>query len=218
MSTPPSCPENPIEGFKGLVRALGVVLTTRVMSTGFLPAIATLIKLRIGGLKDRFADLAERVAAGKYRPRPAPDEAHPRKAPATPARPPHADKLFRRRGWLAALLPEHAASWRGHLHRWFQTPEMVALMATAPKPAARLLRPLCWALNYAPPKILKAPPRRPRPKPEKPEKPPKPPRRRHEPPRPDPPGRCAALRDMPSSAQWPPGIPYRPLRRSQKRS
>ena len=175
------------------------MFTTQVMMGRIAPALATLIQLRIFGLRQRLSELAERVAAGTYRPRPEPQTPPERTSPATPHKPPVSEKMFRRRGWLAALLPaEKAPSFRAALRDWLQTPEMVALMAAAPKPAARLLRPLCWALAYQPPEILKPQPRRPRPKPARPEKP-----------APLPEELPLPLRrpDYRPSAHWPRGVP-----------
>ena len=209
MPTPPSSPPSPVEFFKGLVRRLGDALTTKVMAGRIAPAIAALINLRIALLRDRFAELAERVAAGKYRarpepetktePEPEPENAAPRAAPANPAKPPQCEKLFLRRGWLAALLPEQAPACRAYLRDWFQTPAMVALMAAAPKPMANIIRPLCWALKYTPPAALKAPRRRPRPKPPRPARP--------EPePEPELPRPALLGPDYRPSAQWPRGV------------
>jgi hypothetical protein len=52
---------------------------------------------------------------------------------------------------------------RAQLENLFSDPEMAALIAAAPAPMARTLRPLCRMLGLAPPKIL-APPQKPRPR------------------------------------------------------
>lgn len=214
----------PVERFRGLMLRLALALAAQMAGGRVEPPVKALAGLRLQAIRERFVRLAERIAAGTYRPRPAAGAAKPAaEAPAeeiakTPKPRPDPTPL-RRPGWLAALLrAEEVPAYRGGLKSLLQEPDTAALIAAAPAAMARILRPLCWALKLTPPASLPAPARRPRPARPKPEKPPKPPRRRHEPPRPDPPGRSAVLRDMPSSAQWPPGIPYRPLRRSQKRS
>jgi hypothetical protein len=156
---------------RGLVRLLGTALTTQQVAGRVAPAVLVLTYRWITRLRERFAELAEQVAAGQYRPRPEPkippqpatEPPAGQKPSATPGKPPQGEKLFRKCGWLAALLPaDQAAPLRGYLLRWLQQPEMVALVEAAPKPAKRLLRPLCWALGWRPPPIL-ALPRRPRP-------------------------------------------------------
>jgi hypothetical protein len=150
-------------------QALGGVLGGRIPGP-----LISVINERIKTLRDRFHRLAGRIIAGTYAPR----RFTPRRQPG--ARAPRQESPFRKRGWLDALLPAAvAAPYRGGLIALLQQPEMAALIAAAPEPMARILRPLCWALKLKPPEIL-AIPRRPAGVP-----PPVPPR--YQPPPPPPP-------------------------------
>jgi hypothetical protein len=123
---------------------IGGILGGRVPGPLVVP-----ITVRITALRDRFARLAARIVAGTYVPR----RAASRRGPLAPKiRPP---SPFQRRGWLDAMLPpEVAREFRSHLHALLQEPEMAALLRVAPAPMARILGPLCWMLQVAPPEIL----------------------------------------------------------------
>jgi hypothetical protein len=134
--------------------------------------LIALIGSRITRIKQRFAALAARLAAGTYRPRP--PAAAPRRPPANPAKPPPPNPLPNRPGWLLPL-EKSAVAHREHLERLFADPEMVALLAQAPEAMARVLRPLCRMLRLDLPPVLAAikPARRPQrpPRPGKPRAP-----------------------------------------------
>ena len=123
---------------------------------------------RIRGIKQRFATLAARIAAGQYVPRQ--NAAPPQKRPGQA--PPPKNPLPNTFGWLLKLVPE-AVQYRGQLEILLQDPEMAALLAAAPGAMARPLRSLCRMLGLTPPEILAPPPAvRPRIRPPKPERPP----------------------------------------------
>jgi hypothetical protein len=158
-----------------------------------LPLIGLIVD-RLRRIKQRFATLAARVAAGRYLPRhPA---TPPRRRPGQPPPPP--DRLPRKFGWLLKLVPD-AVGYRGQLENLLRDPDMAALLAAAPGPMGRPLRSLCRMLGFEPPPILAPPPSaRPRTRPPHPERPPaeKPPKKpekpryvfglRYPPPLPDP--------------------------------
>jgi hypothetical protein len=123
---------------------------------------------RIRRIKQRFATLAARIAAGKYVPRTG--SAPPRKRPGQT--PPPKGPLPNTFGWLLKLVPE-AVQYRGQLEYLLQDPEMAALLAAAPASLRRPLRSLCWMLHLTPPPILAPPPSaRRKTRPPKPERPP----------------------------------------------
>jgi hypothetical protein len=139
---------------------------------GPLPAplpVVMLIMARVMDIRQRFRRLAERIAAGTYRPmRPS---ATPRRRPANP-RPRQPSPLPSRFNWLEPLLPE-AQQARAALLHLFQDPEMAALMEIAPEGMRRPIRSLCWMVGATPPPVLARPRRPPRP-PRAPENPPAP--------------------------------------------
>ena len=200
MQTPPTPPRSPIEGLKGLVRLLSYAFTTLVMNGRLKPEMNARIATRITRMQERFFRIAEAVAAGTYKPRPErkPGDT-PRKAPATPPKPPPVDSPFRKRGWMAAVLPaDKVPQYRGYVRTWLQDTAMVALVEAAPVPVKRILRPLCWSLDYKPPPILALPKRPRQPRPAKPK------RKRRRPTKSSP-HLLAEMRSMPPSADWPPG-------------
>jgi hypothetical protein len=95
---------------------------------------------------------------------------------------------------MLRLVPDSgvAAEW---VRTLLAEPEMAALLAAAPGPMWRTLRPLCRMLGVERPAMLAPPPRPATPKPPKPKPPPPPP-------------------DSPyyrvASAQWPRGVRARP--------
>jgi hypothetical protein len=113
-----------------------------------------LIRARIRRIKSRFAALAARIAAGKYRPRKPP--ATPRRKPEKPPKPPPRNPLPNRPGWLLPL-EKSAISHRGQLEALFRDAEMVALMAAAPEAMEKVLRPLCRMLQLELPPMLAKP-------------------------------------------------------------
>jgi hypothetical protein len=164
MNTPPSCP--PAEGLATLVLWLSRAVMAQT-GWGMGSQMITLIIARLRGIKQRFADLAARVAAGRYvARRPA---AAPRKRP---GQQPPQNKLPQKFGWLLPLEAQ-AVVYRSQLQYLLRDPEMAALLAAAPVPMGRVLRPLCWMLGLTPPPILARPrkPRPPRPASAKPEPP-----------------------------------------------
>jgi hypothetical protein len=125
---------------------------------------------RIRRIKQRFATLAARIAAGKYVPRQ--NANPPRKRPGQA--PPPKNPLPQKFGWLLKLVPD-AIGYRCQLENLLLDPEMAALISAAPGPMAKTLRPLCRMLGLTPPPILAPPPRaKPKPRPPKPARPPAP--------------------------------------------
>ena len=53
--------------------------------------------------------------------------------------------------WLIRLGGYHAAGFGCQLQHLLSDPEMVALIAAAPRQMGRVLRPLCWMLGIKPP-------------------------------------------------------------------
>ena len=192
-------PRSPAECFDTLVAWLSRAVVAR-MGGGLLSqlVIGHIID-RLRGIKQGFARLAARIAAGTYRPR----RATPRGPLATP-RPRPPDRLPRTFGWLIPLVPD-ATGYRSQLEFLLRDPGFAALLAAAPASLGRPIRSLCWMLRVTPPEIL-APPKRPRkpPKPREPRQPrpaPLPPPR----PPPTPPEAPAWMHGMPRSARWPTG-------------
>jgi hypothetical protein len=130
------------------------------------PLIAALLD-RIRDINQRFGRLAARLQAGAYVPR----RTGPRRQP--PVRQPRRQNpLPQTYGWLLDLVPE-AVGYRAQLDHLLRDPAMAALMASAPEPMARVLRPLCWMLRVTPPPALaKSRPADPPPKAAAPQRPP----------------------------------------------
>jgi hypothetical protein len=152
-------------------------------------ALIGLITDRIRRAKQLFARVAARVAAGLYIPR------HRAAAPRPGQKPPPPDRLPRNFGWLLKLVPD-SVGYRSQLENLLRDPEMAALLAAAPVPMARALRPLCRMLGLPPPPILAPPPRKPRPKRAKAAAAPQPP------PRPPPPELPAWMRIGAPRKEW----------------
>ena len=115
---------------------------------------------RIRGIKQCFARIATRVAAGTYAPRR--HSAARRKPSARRPRPPN--PLLQKFGWLIPLVPE-AVVYRSQLECLLRDAEFAALLAAAPESMRRPIRSLCWMLRVDPPDILASPPPRPAPPP-----------------------------------------------------
>jgi hypothetical protein len=130
----------------------------------------SLIGHRLRNARDRLVRLAERVAAGwVYQPKPRP----PRKvAPRTEDRAPRKPNPFTTGShWAIRAAPgPDAGSANNSLYLLLEEPEVAAVLAAAPGPAWRILRPVCVMLGVAKPTVLaKLDPRPPRaPKPGKP--------------------------------------------------
>ena len=107
-----------------------------------------LIVDRIRVINQGFRRLADRIAAGTYRPR----RSSPRRT-ATGRKPRRQSPLPRHFGWLQPLVPE-AVQFRAQLEHLLRDPEMAALLAAAPASLARPLRSLCRMLRVDPPAIL----------------------------------------------------------------
>ena len=150
MPIPP--PPAAAERFTALLHQMSLAVASRTGWALTLQIIAHIIT-RISGIRQRFADLAARIAAGTYRPR------RPATTPrACPGRLPPANKLPNRFGWLRPMIaetPAFAGQFDGLLH----DPEFLALMAAAPAAMRRPIRSICWMLGVSPPPILALPPR-----------------------------------------------------------
>jgi len=170
-------------------------VVTRNLVGRLASPLLRLITDRLRGINQRFKRLADRLAAGTYRPR----RYHGRKP--TEQKPRQKSPLPQQFGWLLALAPELIGN-RSQLDHLLQDPAMVALIAAAPAPMARILRPLCWMLRLEPPPILA----RPRPAP------PSRKTRKKSPPRSRPP-KAQPARPAPASP-GPPGPPAPPVPRS----
>jgi hypothetical protein len=145
-------PLTPAESLGFIFRGLTRILDTLSMYGPFPRQLAQLIFTRFREIKQRFDRLAARLAAGTYAPR----RYHGRK-PAADPKPRRRSPLPTKFGWLLPLVPE-AVQYRGQLERLLlRNPEMAALIAAAPAPMARILRPLCWMLRLEPPPILARP-------------------------------------------------------------
>jgi len=190
-----------------IVRLVFAVFARRVGAhLGFVPLpLVTLISDRLRVVGQRFRRLADRIEAGwVYQPKPRAAAApKAKKPPSEPAEPP--DPSFRYVNQVR-LMPGHDLETikREFGQLLLTDPAMQAVMAAAPAPAWRILRPLCRMIGIPRPDILAPPPR---PKPEKPPKPPKAPKlprvRK-------PPFVWMAERVYDFSAHWPRGVPGKP--------
>jgi hypothetical protein len=164
----PSPSPTPAENFATLLTWLGRAVVAMMGGERLPLQVIALIIDRLRRGNQLFARIAARVRDGRYRPR------QGVAAPRPGQKPPPPNKLPQTFGWLLKLVPE-AVQYRGQLEHLLRDPEMAALLAAAPVPMARALRPLCRMLGLAPPDILAPPPRaRPRTRPPKPERPPPP--------------------------------------------
>jgi len=149
MPTPPPAPA---ERFAAMLQWMSnAIFALPVWGRVVSPLIPFLID-RLRHAKWRFVALAARIAGGTYQPRARPAKTHHRQPPKNP--------LPTQFGWLLPLAPE-IRGYHTMLHTLLLDPEMQALMAAAPAPMGRILRPLCRMLAVVPPAIL-VPPRRPR--------------------------------------------------------
>jgi hypothetical protein len=182
-----SVPPTPAENFAILLTWLSQSVAAMMGGERLPLKLIALITGRLRRIKQRFAALAARIRDGRYVPR------HRQKAAGRPLPP---DPLPKKFGWLLPLVPD-AVGYRGQFENLLRDPEMAALIAAAPAPMAKTLRPLCRMLGLTPPPILAPPERKPRPKratqaaaPEKP-------------PRPWPPPEAPEwLRTMPGGKPW----------------
>jgi hypothetical protein len=138
------------------------------MQNQWLPTtLLALIFHRIVDARQDFYRIVERIRAGKIYlrkpPSPAkstdqPAEQPPRRAPPKPA-----DPLFAKSGWMLRLMPgTDSGHCYGALLDLFADAEMAPILAAAPGPIWRALRPLCFMVGIKRPAIL-APPPRPKP-------------------------------------------------------
>jgi hypothetical protein len=149
-------PETPDEHFAAILFWLAQAVGAR-SGAGLSFSLIALIVDRLRRIKQAFARVAARVAAGSYRPR-------RRAAAARPGQPPpKPDPLPKEFGWLLKLVPD-AVGYRAHLERLLAAPEMAELLAAAPASLRRPVRSLCWMLAISPPPVLAKPakPRKPR--------------------------------------------------------
>jgi hypothetical protein len=143
-----SPPLSPAAGFAIILRCLTQAVAAMSGGDRLTYRVIGLIADRIRVIKQRFARLAARLAAGTYRPR----RFTPRRQPAQ-RRPRPPNPLPSHFGWLQPLVPE-AVQFRAQLENLLRDPQMEALMAAAPASMARALRPLCWMLRLPPPPVL----------------------------------------------------------------
>jgi hypothetical protein len=124
-----------------------------------LGAVLTLLNLWLGRTDKRFARLVALARAGRLVDLPPPAPRAPRAAPlATPGQPDARGKtqsarLPSRPDWLLKLdapLPELAGC-RASLEHLLADPDMLALIAQAPRRFGRVLRPLCRLTGALPP-------------------------------------------------------------------
>jgi hypothetical protein len=195
----------PAERFATLLLWLSRAVDARRLGNqgGWLPVpLMMQIFNRIAEIRQRFARLAARIRAGKiYRRKPS----APRPGAGRPAG--RANTLPSRSLWLLRLVPEAAAA-AAQLRSLLAEPDMAALLAAAPGPAWRTIRPLCWMLGVEKPAILARPPPDPRPVPPRPARPVPPRPAAARAPKPPPPPRSPFHRV--ASAHWPRGVRTRP--------
>jgi hypothetical protein len=202
----PTPPRTPAENFAALLAWLSG--SVAAMSGGDRLSYLLISRIidRLRGIKQGFARLAARIAAGTYAPR---HYSTPRRPPAV-RQPRQPGKLPQTFGWLLKLVPNAVGS-RSQLQYLFRDPAMAELMAAAPTSLGRPLRSLCHMLGLKPPPIVAAParPRPPRPPREKQPRP----RREPLPPYypPTPPEAPAWMHGMPRLTRRPKGVaPRRP--------
>jgi hypothetical protein len=158
-------PRSPAECVATLLQWLTQAVIDRGAGERLAAPVIHLIVARIRTIKQGFARLAARLAAGRNTPR----RHTPRKRQV--ARTPRPkNPLPHHFGWLLPLVPE-AICFRSQLEFLLRDPEMAALMATAPKSMGRVLRPLFWMLRLPPPPMLARPPREAKPSPAAPQAP-----------------------------------------------
>ena len=170
MPVPPS--HLPAESFATILRWLVQAVVLRGAGDRLAAPLIALILGRLRDINQRFARLAARLRQGTFRPR----RAAARRKP-VPRKPRRKNPLPQTFGWLLTLVPE-AVGYRAQLEHLLRDPEMTALIAAAPAPMARALRPLLWMLRLTPPPILPprqgtiaARPKAPRPSPPRPSPP-----------------------------------------------
>jgi hypothetical protein len=186
MPTPP--PPPPAERFAAMLQWLSNSLAARFGWDRVLMPLMPALIARLRHAKWRFSALAARIAGGRYKPRARPATTHHRRPPKNP--------LPQKFGWLLPLLPG-AGGFSQQLDTLLRDPEVQALMAAAPEPMGKILRPLCRMLAVVPPPVIA--PRRPAPR--KPAAKPKAAKARPAPTRPATP-RHPFLKRKPS-ANWP---------------
>jgi len=152
----------PVEKFASLIRWLTHAVAAMSGGDRLSYLLIGLITERLRRINQCVKRIAAFVGDGKYAPR----RFAPHRPPADPKpRPPN--QLPQKFGWLLPLVPE-AVQYRAQVeHLLLRDPAMAALIAAAPAPMARVLRPLCWMLRLEPPPILARPrakPAPPRPK------------------------------------------------------
>ena len=117
-------------------------------------ALVLLIWNRLGRIGEKFAALAERIRAGTL-PAPAPVRTRTVSVSASasprPERPKPETEMPAGFAWLIRLGGYHAAGFGSQFQHLLSHPEMVALIAAAPRQMGRVLRPLCWMLGIKPP-------------------------------------------------------------------
>jgi hypothetical protein len=166
-------PPTPAERFATTLHWLSLAVVAMMGGERLPLKLIAQITDRLRRIKQRFATLAARIGDGRYTPRPR--AGPPRRRPGQA--PPPRSKLPRNFGWLLKLVPD-AIGYRSQLENLLRDPEMAALIAAAPGPMAKTLRPLCRMLGLPPPPILALPPRaRPATPPQKPRPPPTPTKR-----------------------------------------
>jgi hypothetical protein len=137
----------------GLCRAIAARCAGRDAAITVARPLLILLWSRLNRTVLRFASLAARAAAGRLA---APRPRLARPAPVSPPSPRPRPRVpavgF---AWLVRLVPGTAA-YGSQLQHLLATPEMTALLATAPQ-AGRILRPLCRMLGVPLPPALRLP-------------------------------------------------------------
>ncbi len=150
--------------FNALMRAVSVRVNYGNQSLP--PVVTAFIGLRLGRMRAFIYRIIDMIRDGTYVPRQRKPLEEPRKTPEQKPKP--SGWIPQKFGWLAALLGDDAAAFRGALRDMLRDPEIMELIEAAPITLGRPLRSLCWMLKLTPPEIL-TPPKRPRkPRPEKP--------------------------------------------------
>jgi len=145
----------PIERFSAVINFLFMAVDSHRIGNqgGWIPVpLMILIQMRFYHIRHRFRCLAERILAGRiYRRTPS---ARRRSGGPQPGR---KNPLPTRSLWLTRLIRMEAAAAAWQVRSLLADPEMTALMAAAPGPMWRAIRPLCWMLGVEKPAILVRP-------------------------------------------------------------
>jgi hypothetical protein len=150
--------KDPVERFGRLILCLSWAIDSHRLGNqgGWLPVpLMQLILTKLHFIIKRFRRLTDRIKAGKIYRRTKPSAPRRNGGKRAPAK---YNPLPTHRRWLFRLAREDAAGAAGELRAMLADPEMAKLLAAAPGPMWRTIRPLCWMLGVERPAALPAPP------------------------------------------------------------